>query len=94
MAAASAASMRGQGCDKGAKDGEFCIKHGAVLLQCAHVGCIKPARFGGMCWDHTDDDYKAKHAKHVRIAYAKKRTQALIAQAELAVAKFGTQLEA
>ena len=82
-----------EGCDKGAKDGEFCIPHGAVQLQCAHVGCIKPARFGGMCWKHADGDWKAGKAKRARISYAKKRTEALVAQAELAVAKFGTQLE-
>ena len=82
-----------EGCDKGAKDGEFCILHGAVQLQCAHVGCIKPSKFGGMCSLHADGDWKAGDAKRARIARAKKRTEALVAQAELAVAKFGMQLE-
>ena len=82
-----------EGCDKSAEDGEFCVKHGAVLLQCEHVGCIKPALFGGMCSLHADGDWKAGKAKRARISYAKKRTEALVAQAELAVAKFGTQCE-
>ena len=82
-----------EGCDKGAKDGEFCILHGAVLLQCAHVGCIKASSFDGMCWKHADGDWRAAKMKRDRIARATKRTEALIAQAELAMAKFGMQLE-
>lgn len=82
-----------EGCDKITHVGEFCIAHGAVQLQCAHAGCIRPSKFGGMCFLHADGDWKAGFAKRKRISYAKKRTEALVAQAELAVAKFGTQCE-
>ena len=46
-----------------------------------------------MCSLHADGDWKADKAKRAGIAWAKKRTEALVAQAELAVAKFGMQLE-
>ena len=82
-----------KGCDNSAIDGEFCVAHGAVRLQCARAGCIKPSKFGGMCSLHADSDWKAGAAKRARIACAKKRTEALVARAELAVAKFGMQLE-
>ena len=86
-----------KGCDKSAEDGEFCIAHGAVRLQCARAGCINPAHFGGMCWNHADGDWKANqraaNLKNARIAWAKKRTEALLAQAALDMAKFGMQLE-
>ena len=86
-----------KGCDNSAIDGEFCVAHGAVRLQCARAGFIKPSKFGGMCSLHADGDWKANqhvaNLKNARIAWAKKRMEALLAQAALDMAKFGMQLE-
>ena len=69
-------------------------KHGVVCPRstprCAHVsGCISAAKLRGMCWVHADAGWKAATAKRDCFELTKTRTLELLAQAELAMARFG-----